>query len=159
MNRNGLLLSCAALVVLTGCLGGLSPTQRLQEAAYDLNTASRFGRNDVALEHISKKGRDQFMQHHVAWSSSIRIVDCEVQGMALRDKENAEVYIAVAWQRPDESQVRGTSVTQRWKDHRGTWLLESEERVAGDYGVFGESTVVVRPPARGDVQFQTITIH
>ena len=66
--------------------------------------------------------------------------------------------LTVGWQRPEESEMRTTTVTQRWKDHRGTWLLEHEERASGDVGLLGEPTLVVRPPAQRDVQFEAVRI-
>ena len=151
-------LPCALALVLTAC-GGVTPASRVQEAAQDLNTAARFGRMDVALERVGKNGREDFVRHHLGWGKAVRIVDYEFQGLALRDKEHADVFLTVGWQRPEEGEVRGTSVTQHWKDHRGNWLLESEERTSGDVGLLGETIVVVRPPPRADVQFQSVTIR
>jgi hypothetical protein len=147
-----------ALFTLGGCLGGYSPSMRVQEAAQDMNMAARFGRMDIALENVGKDARAAFAKRHADWGRSIRIVDYEFQGLMLKDKEHAEVFLAVAWQRLNESDMRNTVLAQEWVDHKGSWQLEREDRTSGDVGLFGENTVVVHPE-RSDAQFQTVTIR
>jgi hypothetical protein len=142
----------------TGCVGNFSPVQRVQDAANDLSTATRFGRMDIALERVSRGERDRFVREHASWGSSVRIVDCDIVGMRLTDKEHADVMLAVSWNRLDQSEMRVTQITQRWSDHRGAWLLDTEERAGGDVGLLGEATTVVKPSQR-PVQFETITIR
>jgi hypothetical protein len=150
-----LALAAAALV---GCIAPLTPGQRMQDAANDLTTATRFGRMDMALARVSQASRDEFLRQHAGWGSAIRIADCDLSGLRLLDKEHAAVTLTVSWQRIDESDLRGTQISQKWRDHRGRWLLESEERIAGDVGLLGEPTTVVRaPPSR--TQFESITIR
>jgi hypothetical protein len=151
---------CLALAgaALVGCIAPLTPGQRMQDAANDLTTATRFGRMDMALARVSQASRDEFIRHHAAWGSAIRIADCDLSGLRLLDKEHAAVTLTVSWQRIDESDLRGTQISQKWQDHRGRWLLESEERIAGDVGLLGEPTTVVRAPA-GRTQFESITIR
>jgi hypothetical protein len=141
----------------TGCLGNFSPAQRVQDAANDLSTATRFGRMDIALERVSRSARDRFVREHATWGASIRIVDCDIVGMRLRDKEHADVMLVVSWNRLDQSEMRVTQITQRWSDHRGAWLLDAEERAGGDVGLLGEATMVVRP-SPSSIQFESITI-
>lgn len=151
------LLSAVAIACLTACVGGYSATEKVQEAAQNLNMATRLGRMDIALEGVSAEAKADFAKRHAGWGQEIRIVDYEFQGLMMRDKETAEVFIMVAWHRVDEAVMRTTSLVQRWKDFRGTWLLVEEERAGGDVGLLGENTVVVRPPRR-DVQFESVTI-
>jgi hypothetical protein len=145
-------------LALSGCLGNFTPVQRVQDAANDLSTATRFGRMDIAMERVAKAGRDQFNAKHAGWGSSLRIVDCDILGLRLRDKEHADVTLGVNWQRIDDSEMRSTQIAQHWSDHHGTWLLETEERSSGDVGLLGEATTVVRP-APSQAQFETITIR
>jgi len=145
-------------VALTGCLGTFSPVQRVQDAANDLTTATRFGRMDIATARVSRTGREPFARQHAAWGNRVSIVDSEVVGLRLRDKEHADVSVTVNWQRIDESEMRTTQLLQRWEDHHGAWLLESEERSGGDVGLLGETTTAVPPTARA-VQFDSITIR
>jgi len=136
----------------------MSPVQRMQDAANDLTTATRFGRMDMALERVNRERRDEFVRKHAGWGSAIRIADCDLSGLRLLDKEHAAVTLTVSWQRIDETDLRGTQIAQKWQDHHGRWLLESEERIAGDIGLFGEPTTVVRAaPSR--TQFESITIR
>jgi hypothetical protein len=136
----------------------MSPFQRMQDAANDLTTATRFGRMDMALERVSQDTREEFIRRHAAWGSAIRIADCDLSGLRLVDKRNATSTLTVSWQRIDESDLRGTQIAQKWKDHKGKWLLESEERIAGDVGLLGEPTTVVRAP-QSRTQFESITIR
>jgi hypothetical protein len=143
---------------LSACIGNLTPAQRAQDAANEFTTATRFGRTDVALERVNRDEREPFLRRHAAWGSALRIVDCDIVGMRLTDREHAEVMLSVSWHRVDESEMRLTQVAQRWRDHRGAWLLDSEERASGDVGLLGEPATVLRPSAR-PVQFETITIR
>jgi len=143
---------------LAACIGNLTPVQRAQDAANEFTTAARFGRTDMALERVSRDERDRFLRRHAAWGTAVRIVDCDILGVRLTDREHADVMLAVSWHRVDESEMRVTHVAQRWGDHRGAWLLDSEERAGGDVGLLGEPATVMRPAA-GPVQFETITIR
>ncbi len=136
----------------------MSPFQRMQDAANDLTTSTRFGRMDMALERVSHTSREDFIRKHAGWGSAIRIADCDLSGLRLLDKEHAAVTLTISWQRIDESDLRGTQIAQKWRDHRGRWLLESEERIAGDVGLFGEPTTVVRA-AETRTQFESIIIR
>jgi hypothetical protein len=127
---------CLMIVSLAGCWNPGSPTQRLAESAYDMNTATRFGRMDVALEHVGGEAREAFAKKHSGWGKSVRIVDLEFGGMSLKNKgSEAEVFVTVSWQRLDEADVRVTSIAQRWTDVRGTWSLMAEEEKGGDAGL------------------------
>ena len=134
-----------------------TPTQRLADSAYAMNNATRFGRMDVALEHVGATARDEFARKHAAWGRGLRIVDVEVQGMSMLPESEADVFLSVSWQRADEAQVRVTHVSQRWRDDRG-WRLTKEERKMGDFGLLGEETVVLEPPPR-QAQFPTRVIR
>jgi hypothetical protein len=147
-----------ALLLVGGCVGHLTPVQRVQEAAQELNGAARFGRMDLAAERVNQNLRAQFLRQHAGWGATVRVVDWELSGLRLRDREHAEVTLTVSWQHVDDSELRATQIAQRWQDHRGAWLLESEQRIGGDVGLLGEPTTVVRPPAR-NLQFETITIR
>jgi len=152
-------LPAAFALILFGCGGAFSPAQRVQEAVQDLSVAIRFGRMDKAAQRVSPSERGPFAKRHAHWGNGIRILDCEVLGISMRDKERADVSLGVGWQRVDESDVRATQILQKWKSEEGTWLLHGEERAGGDVGLLGEQVTVIRPPSGQDVQFRTITIR
>lgn len=155
-----LALRLVAPIVLAGCMGNLTPTDKIQSAAQELNTAARFGRMDIALEHVARKSKDDFAKRHIAWGGDVRIIDTEMLGMAMRESGHAVVYLAVSWQRVAESEMRTTQVTQHWRNVRDGWKLDEEERSTGDVGLFGERVVVVRAPdGKRDVQFDSIVIR
>jgi hypothetical protein len=151
-------LLSALLVGTAACIGNLTPSQRAQDAAIDFTTAARFGRMDIAIERVSKEDRERFAKQHAAWGTSIRIVDCDMLGLRITNKDHAEAVVSVSWHRVDESEMRITQIAQHWRDHRGAWLLDSEERTAGDVGLLGEAATIMRPTT-GPAQFETITIR
>jgi len=63
-----------------------------------------------------------------------------------------------SWMRLNEDTLRSTRISQRWSSLKGPWALESEQRVAGDVGLFGEHVQVLRPAQR-DTQFATKVIR
>jgi len=141
-------LACSLLVGLVGLVGCSSlpsPTQRLNDAAYDMNVASRFGRMDVAIEHVSAQTRAEFARRHGEWGRSLRVVDLEFGGMNLKSRSDAEVIVTVTWQRIDESDVRVTSLIQQWHD-AGGWRLVSEEE-KGDGGLLAK-----KAPPKGEAK-------
>ncbi|HKQ70418.1 MAG TPA: hypothetical protein VJT73_13810 [Polyangiaceae bacterium] len=159
-SASGIISLALCIWGVAGCaaLGNFSPTVRVQDAANDLTTATRFGRMDVAMERVSRAGREPFARRHANWGGSLRVVDCEILGLRLTDKEHAVVMLSVNWQRLDDTEMRSTQITQHWQDHRGTWLLETEERTTGDVGLLGDNATVVRPPP-SSARFETITIR
>jgi hypothetical protein len=139
---------CFVVLSLVGCWNPGNPSRRLAESAYDMNTATRFGRMDVALEHVGSEARETFAKKHSGWGKSVRIVDLEFGGISLKNKgSEAEVFVTVSWQRLDEADVRVTSVAQRWTDVRGTWSLMSEEEKSGDRGLLAEAGKAIDTPA------------
>lgn len=148
-------------LVLSGCVMPPSPAQRLAESAYDLNTAARFGRMDVAVEHVRDTAREEFNKTHIGWGKSLRIVDYELTGVSMRKDGNADVFVTVNWQRPDETTMRSTEIAQRWASKRGDWSMISEEERGGDPGLISE---LVRPknddaPSASRPRFQTRVIY
>ncbi|WP_433930606.1 hypothetical protein AB3662_41700 [Sorangium cellulosum] len=134
--RRVLLALC--LLPLASCGIAPSNSQRLTEAALEMNTATRFGRMDVALERVGSSARQDFMSRHAAWGTRLRVVDVEFGGFEMVQRDEAEVYLDVLWLRNDESTVRTTRIAQRWRDARGHWELIGEERRDGDVGLLGE---------------------
>lgn len=141
----------SAALALGSVAAGCTPpslTDRLADAAINMNQATRFGRMDIALEHVGPKARDEFAKHHVEWGRTTRIVDVELVGMSMAEKDKAEVYLTVSWQRINEGDLRVTHVTQRWTNEKGTWLMASEERKAGDAGLLGDRVTEAPAPKR-----------
>ncbi len=147
---------CLALLGLTGCFSPGNPVQRLTESAYDMNTATRFGRMDVALEHVGANAREAWTKRHAAWGKSLRVVDLEFGGLNLKNKgTEAEVVVTVVWHKVDESDVRVTSVAQRWEDVRGTWSLVAEEEKDGDGGLLALPHKAAEEPAAAPSRYRT----
>jgi hypothetical protein len=130
----------AALTALSGALTGCivppaSPSQRLAESANDMNTATRFGRMDIAMDFVAAGARDDFKRRHMAWGRDVWIVDLELLDVRIDRPDEASVHLSVAWQRPDETTLRVTQLKQRWRDDRAGWRMTAEERSSGDTGL------------------------
>ena|SRR5450432_4937859 len=148
-------LACA---VLLGACMVPPPSERATDAARELNVAARFGRIDIAAGRASDGARDEFIRRRSAWGGQIRVVDVELAGLSMPDSDHAVFQVDYAWMRMDEDTLRSTRVAQSWTSSKGSWVLESEKRVAGDVGLFGEHVEVLRPPQR-DAQFATKVIR
>lgn len=78
-------------------------------------------------------------------------------GLRLDDATHATVQVDVSWNYDNETIVQVTRVEQKWSDAKGSWQLESEMRIGGDLGLFGEATEPVKE--RKDVHFPSRTIR
>lgn len=156
MAKSAFLLTC--VVLLAACPMPPPASERATDAARELNVAARFGRIDIAAGRTAEGARDEFIRKRAAWGGEIRIVDVELGGMTMSDSDHAVFQVDYAWTRMNEGTLRSTRVAQRWSASKGAWSLESEKRVAGDVGLFGERVEVLRPPQR-DAQFATKVIR
>jgi len=148
----------ACVVLLAGCPMPPPASERATDAARELNVAARFGRIDIAAGLAAAGARDEFLRKRAQWGGNIRVVDVELGGLSMPDSDHAIFQVDYAWMRMDEDTLRSTRVAQRWSSSKGGWVLESEQRVAGDIGLFGERVEVLRPPQR-DAQFATKVIR
>ncbi len=148
-------------VAATGCAGQSRPA-RMQEAASELNLNARFGRMELASEHVAPEGRPAFFGHRKVWGSSVRIVDSELVGVSFdKDESIAKAMVRVAWQPVDDGDMRLTTIRQTYKDKTTGWFLISEERAEGDTGLFGEraeAPVDAPAPKSRKSKFDTIRL-
>ncbi len=112
--------------------------ERLSNAAYELNTATRFGRFDVALALVERKVQPDFVRRHAGWRKKLRVVDLEVQSVRMTTPGYAEVQLEVSWHRQDQTIIQVSQVAQKWKQGADSWLLAEEVRSGGDKGLFGK---------------------
>jgi hypothetical protein len=156
------LVLCSGLAV-AGCVMPPTSMQRLSDSAYDLNTAVRFGRVDIATDYVREVAREEFSRKHATWGKSIRVVDLEMNGMSARKDGDADVFITVSWQRADETSMRSTDLTQRWTSTHGSWSMISEEERSGDKGLLGQIDKPkgndAPPPQASRSRFQTRVIY
>ncbi|MBL8716319.1 MAG: hypothetical protein JNL79_10005 [Myxococcales bacterium] len=145
---------------LVGCLGPAStPRGKLEDAVQETNIAVRFGRTDIALEHVAMADRDGFLKRHRLWGVELRIVDLEFAGIEKIEPKQATLFVTFAWYRPNEGTMRQTKVKQTWKSEGGPWFLTDEERADGDVGLLGEPAVVVlKPTQQKPTHFETTVI-
>jgi hypothetical protein len=138
---------CVALfvAVLGGCLANRSSTDKLLDAAHEHNGAVRFGRMDIALDHVSAASKGQWLQRRATWKKDVRIIDVELEGMTMETSNTANVQVRVAWQRIDEADMRSTEVVQKWRSNNGPWQLVNEDCTGGDTTLLGEPLKADKP--------------
>ncbi len=131
---------------------------RAQQAAQELNLDARFGRTEMAMDHVAPTARDEFAAHHRAWGAAVRVADVELAGMRPHGERSVEIIVRVSWYRPDQPELRTTTLKQKWLDKDG-WQLVEEQRLEGDVGLLGESVVYETPrEAAAPAQFPTIRL-
>lgn len=151
-------LTLACVVSLGACMMPPPASEKATDAARELNIAARFGRIDIAAGRAASEERSEFIRRRATWGGTIRVVDVELAGLTMPDSDHAVFQVDYSWMRVDEETLRSTRVSQRWSSLKGPWALESEQRVAGDVGLFGEHVDVLRPAQR-DTQFATKVIR
>lgn len=131
-----LVVASAMVFAGVGCMAPPSSVARLNEKAYDMNVAARFGRLDVAMEHVAASSQRTYAEMHASWGKKLRIVDVDFGGVRKLPNGDMVVEVLVQWQRLDESILRVTSVAQTWRDSKGSWEVILEEPAGGDEGLF-----------------------
>jgi hypothetical protein len=143
---------------LIGCPGAATGMAQAQETVQEFNSATRYGRSEVAMQHVAAAARDDFTAHHRGWGSGLRIADIEVEGIRPKGEHEAEASVQVSWYRPDEQELRITTIKQTWRDQLG-WHLVSEDRLDGDIGLLNEPIVYEAPSEpREPARFPTIRL-
>jgi hypothetical protein len=152
------LRSCAIAVFLASCAPPPGSVARARENAQELNLDARFGRTELALEHVAASAREEFAAHHRGWGSSVRIADVDFERMKPHGDHDVDIIVRVAWYRPEQQELLTTTVKQSWRD-AGGWKLFAEERLEGAVGLLGEPVVFQAPPGvREPAQFPTIRL-
>lgn len=138
------------------CSSALAQRRHVQDEAQELNTASRFGRLDVAAQFATPEAQPTFLERRRLWGDQIRVLDVQVSHVQVKDEDHAEVTIQVDWTRTNEGLLRSTHLRQNWHaKNQGPWRLESEQQVRGDRGLFGEKIQAKHLAPTRDVQFET----
>lgn len=122
----------------SGCAGGFAGRGRLDDAIAEYNQAARFGRADVAFEHVASDQRKSLAERHRAWGSTIQVLDVECTGVEKMSDAEAVVVVSYGWSRLGDSALRTTVVRQTWRNSGGPWALVAEERASGDRGLFSD---------------------
>jgi hypothetical protein len=152
-----LFVSFAAL--LAGCPAPSTGLAQAQQTAQDFNLDARFGRNELVLDQISPAEREEYALHHRAWGLAIRLADVEVAGMKSRGDKDVDIIVHVSWYRPEQQELRSTTLQQQWHAKVDGWQLVGEKRVDGDIGLLGEAVVLQAPvEAKQPLQFPTIRL-
>jgi hypothetical protein len=160
--RSALLFALTSTLVF-GCMGQQSPVARAQEAANELNLNTRFGRMEMATEHVAPDAREAFLARRRTWGANVRVADYEFAGFHMKGDRDAEMFVKVAWYRMDQGDLHTTLLKQKWHDFKGDWKLTDEDRADGDIGLIGEpmpapSADAVKASGAARTQFPTIRL-
>lgn len=110
--------------------------EKLTNAAYDMSSATRFGRMDIAVEHVVSHAQEDFLARHRTWGRDIRIVDVELSGVRMITPETAAVTLAVSWHGLSSTDIRTSFISQKWTSTGDGWRMASEGRNGGAPGLF-----------------------
>lgn len=88
------------------------------------------------MSHVQTDQQGDFARRHSDWHRKLRIVDVELRGMQMLTSDTAEVVLDVSWHHLDETTMRSSAVSQRWKQSGNDWRLTEEHRVDGSKGLF-----------------------
>jgi len=147
-----LLAACSALLPSQGIA-------KAQETAQSFNEDARFGRNELVLDQIAPAEREEFSLHHRAWGKEIRVADIEMSGMKARGDKDVDVVVHISWYRPEQQELRSTTLQQTWHNKTDSWQLVGEKRMDGDIGLLGEAVIMQAPTeAKMPSQFPTIRL-
>lgn len=162
-------ISWAALTLLSGCaiVAPMSAASRAQETATELNTNSRFGRMELATEHVDPALREAYLTRHKTWGNVVRVADYEMAGFKMKGDNDAETLVRVSWYRVENGDLKNTLLKQSWKQVKGDWRLVDESRSEGDAGLIGDAMPVdpnapaaaaAAPGSKKAAQFPTIRL-
>jgi hypothetical protein len=145
-------------LALTGCPAPPNSLARAQQTAQEFNLDSRLGHGELSLDRVAPDAREQYRAQHRAWGTSVRVVDVEILGMKAQGERDVQTLVRVAWYRPEDEELRSTTVEQSWSDKAAGWQLVLERRVEGEMGLLGEPVLYQSPDARRPTQFPTVRL-
>ena len=150
--------SLAFAPLLSACPAPSTGLAQAQQTAQSFNLDARFGRNELVLDQISPAEREEFSLHLRAWGLAVRVADIEMAGMKAHGDKEVDIVVHVSWYRPEQQELRSTTLQQAWHAKTDGWQLVGEKRVDGDIGLLGEA-VVIEAPAVPKVPSQFPTIR
>ena len=157
--RPTFVLSLALAPLLAACPAPTTGLAAAQQQAQSFNLDARFGRNEIVLDQVSPAEREEFAMHHRAWGLAIRVADVEIAGMKAHGDKDVDIVVHVSWYRPEQQELRSTTLQQAWHAKTDGWQLVGEKRVDGDIGLLGEAVVMEAPTApKAPSQFPTIRL-
>jgi hypothetical protein len=152
------LAPCAAFgVLLAACPAPPNSLARAAQTAQEFNLDSRLG-GALQMDRVAPDERTPYAAAHRGWGTGVRVADVELAGMQPRGDHDVDVLVRVAWYRPEDQQLRSTTLQQSWHDKPEGWQLVNEHRIDGEIGLLGEPVVYAAPQARSPAQFPTVRL-
>jgi hypothetical protein len=154
-----MLLGAPLCLLLAGCPMPTTGLAQAQQQAQAFNLDARFGRSELVMGQVAAAERDEYTLHHRAWGQDIRVADVELAGLKAHGDKNVDIIVRVAWYRPEQQELRTTTLQQEWRPKTDAWELVGEKRLDGDIGLLGEAVIFQQPDhPRPPSQFPTIRI-
>jgi hypothetical protein len=145
-------------LALSGCPAPPNSLARAQQTAQEFNLDSRLGHGELSLDRVAPEARERYTAQHRGWGTNVRVVDVEILGMRAESEHDAKALVRVSWYRPEDEELRSTTVEQTWNDKATGWQLVLERRVEGEMGLLGEPVLYQNPDARRPAQFPTVRL-
>jgi hypothetical protein len=143
---------------LAACPAAPTSLARAAQTAQEFNLDSRFGRGERLMDRVAPDERAPYTAAHRGWGNGVRVADVELAGMEPRGEHDLDVLVRVAWYRPEDQQLRSTTLQQSWHDKGESWQLVAERRIEGEIGLLGEPVVYAAPEVRSPGQFPTVRL-
>lgn len=128
-----------ALLLLGGCtlLEQTSPQRRLAEHVHQTNDERRWGRVDLAAQHVRGRLRESWAARHARWGAEVRIADVDVTNLELGlAHDRAAARVEYAWIDERTMELHRTIVRQIWEPESERYYLVREEVIGGDPELF-----------------------
>ena len=151
-------VTLAFALFLTGCPMPENAAARMQTTASDFNTDVRFGRTSLAVDKVSPKEREEFLERRKKWGVGIEIADYELISAKMVGNEDAVVIVKYDWFDIAINELHSSKLRQKWHSYKGTWLLDAEALEAGAPGLLGEAVAEAPAAPPRNVQFPTVRI-
>ncbi len=158
MHPSSIAVASGLAAWLTACAMPPTGLARAQQTVQEFNLDSRLGNGELSMDRVSPESRERYALDHRGWGTNVRVVDVELEGMRPQGDHDVRVLVRVAWYRPEDEQLRSTTVEQSWHDKPAGWQLVREQRVRGEMGLLGEPVSYERPAARAPAQFPTVRL-
>ncbi len=118
------------IVVLCAC-SVPKAGETLPDSVRIYNDGVRWGRYEVAANHVPAAQRSQFVDEADARAKDLHITEYDVVRIDRRGEEEARVQVKLSWYRESEGTLRETQSMQTWERHGKQWVIVDESRLRG----------------------------
>jgi hypothetical protein len=121
----------AMILVLAACGAAPQSGDTLVDSIRAYNDGVRWGRFEVAANHIPAKQRSQFVDDNDDRAKDVKITQYDVVDVAQKTERAAKVHIKMEWYSDREGTVHETHAVQTWERRGKEWMMVDETRLKG----------------------------